>query len=367
VASKLTFHVQKPTDWPDWLAPHIRASGVGWAKLMDPDMIGGDPLPGVRTIGRLYFDQDRDLQLIQYGADGARQYVSWCEARWRAAPWVYVWEGPNEPAVPDVASAARLGEFEAERVRLMHQRGLRAAVLCLGTSHPAGPASNPLPEIRAKWDALAPALQQADYLALHEYGMATLDHTALNEWHVGHYRRGVDWLRGKGRRVPPILITEHGVDWAGGKDTDGWRARLGGNEGEYLRQLALRDAEYSADPDVEAVTVFTWATYDWHSFEVGESMSWRIVEHIKAAGTHQSVPQPVPGTLNLDEARLHKLVLNRAAGLYQAIVAAGQMPASHEYYTGPAPRQWGYHASRGRWYLWEWGPGARVIHEEAAK
>jgi hypothetical protein len=155
--SKLSFHVQNPgalADAGGWLVRHVRESGVWAYKVMDPDMLAGDPLPGQKAIGRLYFGGEADKELIRLGAEGARQYVQLCMGRLERAAWVWAWEGPNEPDVSTVEACHRLAEFEAERVRLMHARGRRTVSYCLSTANPAGAPANPLPEIEAKWRAL---------------------------------------------------------------------------------------------------------------------------------------------------------------------------------------------------------------------
>lgn len=350
MASKLTFQIQNPQGWPAWLMQHIRASGVQMVKILDPDACGSDPLPGIRTIGRLYFPNDSDHPLIRRGAAGAREYVAWCLPRIERASWVYAWEGPNEPEVSDLESCRWLNEFEYERVQQFHARGLRTVSYSLGTSHPAGPASDPLPTIQAKWRALQPAAAITDYLGLHEYGMRTLDPTPLNQWHIGHYKRGVEALRSMGR-VPPVLITEFGVDYGGNPITDGWRQQLGGDEALYMRQLAARDAEYSADHLVQGVFIFVWHDYNWPSFRITESMSSRIVAHIQSQGAY------VPSATTADvEAAIaaaiqrHIVPLNPNAALEKAGAALGLLPASDEVrdvqgivaqaFRDPGARQW---------------------------
>ena len=70
----------------------------------------------------------------------------------------------------------------------------------------------------------------------------------------------------------------------------------------------------------------------------------------------------------LDAARLHKIPMNQDAGLYKAIVGAGQEAKSDEWFDDGAVWQWGYRPDRGRWYLWRWTPetGPRQVYDEAA-
>lgn len=340
MASKLTFQIQNPTGWqgtpeqPGWLKTHILTSGVKMVKILDPDACGSDPLPSIQTIGRLYFANNSDHPLILRGAAGAREYVAWCLPRIDRAPWVYAWEGPNEPEVSDLESCRWLNEFEYERVQQFHARGLRTVSYTLGTSHPAGPANDPLPTIQAKWRALQPAAAITDYLGLHEYGMRTLDPTPLNQWHVGHYKLGVEVLRGMGR-VPPVLITEFGIDYGGNAATDGWRQALGGDETAYMRQLAARDAEYAADPQVHGVFIFLWHphTGQWPSFVMIESMSWRMTQYVRNQGAFD--PGITSNTADIEATiagaiQRHIVPLNPSAALEKAAATLGLLPASDE-------------------------------------
>jgi hypothetical protein len=332
--SKLSFQMQNPTGWPEWLKNHIATSGVKMVKILDPDAIGSDPLPGVQTIGRLYFANSSDHPLIRRGAAGAREYVAWCLPRIEKARWVHAWEGPNEPEISDLESCRWLNEFEHERVSQFHVRGLKTVSYTLGTSHPAGPQSDPLPTIREKWRILQPAAAITDYLGPHEYGMRTLDPNPLNTWHVGHYKRGVEVLKSMGR-VPPILITEFGVDYGGNPDTDGWRQQLGGDEAAYMRQLAARDIEYCADPLVKAVFIFLWHPHpgQWTSFTMIESMSWRMTQYVKNQGAFD--PGITSSSADLEATiaaaiQRHIVPLNSDAAFEKAAASLGLLPACDE-------------------------------------
>lgn len=319
-----------------WVIDHVREGGMTHALLIDPDVLTADPWPGVQTMGRLWFHGGPDLQMIQRGAAGAREYWNLCVPRWDRCPWIRLWHGPCEPftgdpnngAVPsanDLDPMRRITEFYVELARLMKQRGLQCGGPVFSTGVPAGPEANPLPTIEAKWRIFGPACNVLDALVLHEYGMETLLDTEKNRWHVGAYKRGVAALRAAGYRVPPIWITEHGIDLGGGPTTDGWRVKLNGNEAEYMRQLAMRDAEYSADPLVTCVLPFLWLDYNWPSFTIIKSMSQRIVAHRKAQG----------GALDLERAMWEVLdrriiPLNPSAALEKAAAAKGLLPASDE-------------------------------------
>ena len=295
--SKLSWQAQNCTflrDPNDFVVRHVKDSGVWAAMLIDPDVLGNsNPFPGVQCMGRLWFKGDPDHALIRKGAQGAREYVALCAPRWATCPWIAIWHGPNEPYTgnpedPNDFDPMRwLAEFYVELVRLAHQRDMKMGVGVFGTAQPAGPKANPLPTINKKWQIFGPACAEADALVVHEYGMDTLNSTPENEWHIGHYKRGVATLRDAGFRVPPIWITEHGIDRGGGATTDGWRVKLGGNEVEYMRQLAFRDVEYAADPLIQIVTPFVCHDFNWPSFTILESLSTRTVWHIKSKGAYK--------------------------------------------------------------------------------
>ena len=304
--SKIGVSVQKcgdlrPGQSGEWVVRHVLEAGIWAVVLIDPDVLGAyNPFPAVCAMGRLVFDGDPDLELVQQGAAGAREYVVMCAPRQDAVPWIRLWHAPNEaftgnPLDPnDLDPMRRLTEFTVELVRLNRQRGLDTGVGVFGTAQPAGPPDNPMPTIVRKWQIFGPACREAAILVLHEYGMDTLNPTPENEWHIGHYKRGVKALQDAGFRVPPIWITEHGIDRGGGQTTDGWRVKLAGNEVEYMRQLAVRDAAYSADPVIQIVTPFIWLDWNWPSFRVVESMSERIVAHIAAKGAYRPGGMPAP-------------------------------------------------------------------------
>lgn len=268
MGSKLSFHVQRP-EYPEWLKRHVRESGVGWAKVMDPDAGQPDPF-GVRTIGRLFFGGDVDKVLINEGAAGADKYYALAKPRMAKAAWVYAWEGPNEPDVSAPMTCRNLAAFCKRLGYLLHQDGRRYVALSLSTGNPPDDAY---------WQYLGEGLQHADYLGLHEYGMHAM---TLDGWHLLRYRKAVNALQRYGFTPPPIFITETGIDYGGNPITDGWRKWA--DETSYMAQLAAYDAELQKDPYVQGACPFTWMPYNWPSFEIYEAMSARVVQHIQQKG-----------------------------------------------------------------------------------
>ena len=300
VGSKLGVQVQNCKAIPgSWLQRHVREGKVTHALLIDPDVLTEDPWPNVISMGRLYFKGDPDKAAIAKGAAGAREYIEMCKPRWAKCPWIRLWHPPNEPNTGnpndpnDLDPMKRLAEFSVEMVRLAHIEGELMAVGALATGTPAGPPANPLPTIDAKWRIFAPAMHVADMLAVHQYGMGTLNYTPENEWHIGTHNRAVAIMDEMNLSMPFVWVAEHFIDRAGNPNTDGWRVQLNNDEAEGMRQLAMRDADYAKDPYVVAVTPFTWFDYNWPSFTITEGLSERIMAHRREVGG-LPVPEPEP-------------------------------------------------------------------------
>ena len=90
------------------------------------------------------------------------------------------------------------------------------------------------------------AFEHIDYLSLHEYDAPAVDSKIIVDadgyadgWKVLRYRRLLDWAAGGGMtgrpiKVPPIILSEFGVD--GGGAGRGYR-KDGAGIGDYLRGL----------------------------------------------------------------------------------------------------------------------------------
>ena len=255
----------------------VKAVGdVGWlseVKQVSPETV---------TIGRLqatHQDMNGDPALA------AQAFVAEQLARYLLNPGVDYWEGWNEPDPNE--NMPWYAAFEAERIKVMAQHGLKTAV---------GGFAAGVPE----WDEFlnfVPAIQAAQQyggiLTLHEYGAPTVDYlvgTPLPGW-PGYADRGVlalryrwwyeEILKPRGL-VVPLVISEAGIDGIlmpgerPGPHGLGWRefsdywsqiGLEGGPQG-YIRQLAWYDGELRRDDFVIGFTVFTaggaggWDTYD---------------------------------------------------------------------------------------------------------
>jgi len=210
---------------------------------------------------------------------------------------VDAWEGFNEPVPGDLDQMRRLAELEAERTRLLADRGLRAVVGNFGAGQPA----------LEWWPAFRPALEAAQahngYLGLHEYSAPTLwFNTNRADLDFGAAREDEGWLTLRYRKVYrqflipwglglPLLITECGVDGlvtdrpgppgAGWKDFAGYWAELGMGPdapGNYIEQLAWYDSELQLDEYVLGAAVFAMTAFqDWISYQL-EGDAARILQ-----------------------------------------------------------------------------------------
>ncbi len=201
---------------------------------------------------------------------------------------VDAWEGFNEPVAGDEGQMRKLADLEAERVRLLAERGLRAAVGNFGTGHP------PL----EWWPAFRPALEAAQahggYLALHEYSAPTIWFNTNRQdldfradpgdegWLTLRYRKAYrQFLIPWGLRLP-LVITECGVDGLvadrPGPPGQGWAdfrrywAGLGMGEdapGNYIEQLAWYDSQLQLDDYVRGAAIFAMTAFrEWESYQL---------------------------------------------------------------------------------------------------
>ncbi len=271
--SKLTWHFQ---GLPQDIAAICAASGARYVKVIDPPV--ADPFPGKRTIGRTYLEND--VEYIWRGAQGAVDWLNRWLPYYDARRWVHAWLGPNEPPTYGDGQLAAINEFYATLGPLAHQYGHKIAGLDSGEGHP--------PEGRAA--ELRDALAVIDYAALHEYGWPNVLNGA--PYHILRYRATVAEWRAARCRVPPLLITECGVDAGTVGRFGGWRDYIG--EEEFWPGLCAYDDELAKDPYVEAAFIFTSGpTGKWASFDFGAGLSARLAERI-GQPQPQPEPQPVP-------------------------------------------------------------------------
>jgi len=200
------------------------------------------------------------------------------------------WEAYNEPVPGNADEMMRLSEFEAERTRLLAEKGLRSVVGNFGTGQP------PL----ELWEHFLPAVEAVQayngWLGLHEYSAPTIYyHTTRQDqgrypgvstsdtgWLTLRYRQVYDQiLKPRGLAVP-LIMTECGVDGLvddrpGPQDARGWQdftawwAENGygmWGPGAYIEQLVWYDEAMRQDDYVVGGCIYVlagsqgWWTYD---------------------------------------------------------------------------------------------------------
>jgi len=188
----------------------------------------------------------------------------------------------------DEGQMQKLAALEQERVRLLAERGERAAVGNFGTGHPS----------MELWPAFRPALEAAQanggYLALHEYSAPTIWFQTNREpldfradasdegWLALRYRKVYrQFLQPWGLELP-LLITECGVDGLvtdrPGPPGQGWQdfadywAELGmgrDTHGNYIEQLAWYDRQLQMDSYVKGAAIFAITAFqEWQSYQL---------------------------------------------------------------------------------------------------
>lgn len=229
-----------------------------------------DPLPEARA----YVDA-----VVRYADDPLRR------------PYFDGWEAYNEPVASNADEMKRLSDFEAERTRLLGERGIRSVIGNFGTGQP------PL----ELWEHFLPAVREAKahdgWLGLHEYSAPTIYHLTTRDeqgrypgvspedsgWLTLRYRKVYhDILRPAGLELP-LVFTELGVDGLvtprpGPPDARGWQhfqtwwAENGygmWGPGAYIEQLAWYDAAMRQDSYVLGGCIFAMApTASWESYDI---------------------------------------------------------------------------------------------------
>jgi hypothetical protein len=201
------------------------------------------------------------------------------------------WEAYNEPVPGNPDEMKRLAELEAERTRLLAERGLRSVIGNFGVGQP------PL----EWWEHFFPALQAAKqyngWLGLHEYSAPTIYfNTTRDNQHrypgVGPEDSG--WLTLRYRKVYneillpaglglPLVMTELGVDGLvqdrpGPPDAMGWMdfqqywAENGyglWGPGAYVEQLVWYDEAMRQNDYVLGGCIFVMASSaGWQSYDI---------------------------------------------------------------------------------------------------
>lgn len=184
-------------------------------------------------------------------------------------------EGYNE--IPDDQAEA-YAAFEVERLRLMHQMGLRTVVGCWSVG---------LPDL-STWPIYQRALdamQPSDLVGLHEYWPDRLG--ISNPWWCGRWQK-VPQLSGR-----PIVVTECGRDVVEGRGQPGWRRTC--DAATFLEDLRAYNALLEGFPNVLGATVFSTPGPggEWTSFD--PSPVWpQVVASYSNPQTYPGVTIPKP-------------------------------------------------------------------------
>ncbi len=213
------------------------------------------------------------------------------------------WEAYNEPVPVNGDEMAKLADFEAERVRLLAERGIRSVIGNFGTGQP------PL----EMWERFLPALQAAKqydgWLGLHEYSAPTIYHLSTRDgagrypgiapgdtgWLTLRYRQVYNQiLRPAGLDIP-LVMTEMGVDGLvsdrpGPVNARGWTdfqdywAQNGyglWGPGAYVEQLVWYDQAMQQDAYVIGGTIYALAaSQGWHSYEISGAVTQILKQYL---------------------------------------------------------------------------------------
>ena len=327
---------------PSKLGPHTLASPVDLRRLV----AAGAPVVKLAAVfgpaeellalnpDLLVIDRVVEPDYIGAEADSgrppeasARELLDRQREQYARNPLIKLWEGPNEPVfgrADEPAAMRRMAwyaAFEAERLRLLADLGLRGVVGNFATGTPDLPL----------WTAFLPALDAAErfqgYLGLHEYSSPfmwslTGKHQIANceaetepgegdtGWTTLRYRKVYrQYLAPNGLGDVPLLITECGLDRIGvlcpGQSDGPWRANVGywnsydgardpiaywrGPERDperyFAEQLIWYDGELQRDAYVAGATLFTvGATEQWREFDLaGTRVIAALEAHLRAS------------------------------------------------------------------------------------
>lgn len=265
-------------------------SKAKFGKIIKPDE-QEFPSSIPNPIGRLYFHDEHDKELIARGATGGREYIrDWCLPRWNAVPAIKIWELWNEPDVAN--SVARYSLTEATQGALLEMRdlglfarGIRAVIWNGSVGSPYSDPDDPYDLVRVI-SGMAPMFAMAiEYGCLGGYhGYWVPELTPLAQYHslrhevitqilVEHYDIVIPngfWVIGEGG----IDLGIRGGSW-GGK---GWKSCV--SREEYWEQCKIYDEHISNDP-----TVLCWLPFvsgpnqDWIDFDFDATLRQWVVDY----------------------------------------------------------------------------------------
>jgi hypothetical protein len=223
------------------------------------------------TVGRIHPISEDDTGLLTDPAALGRKHAAELSVH-AARTGIALWEGLNERNPDTPQKAAAMCAYEQARVAALNAVGLSAVVCNFGVGWPAE-----LPDGRIDWEPFRDLLERlaaGNYLGLHEY--------RLPRDVIGPHDRAARF--GRLLRCPydvPILVTECGIDVAGGQE-DGFRGQ-GIGIVEYAGMLGKYDDLLALDPRVRGATVFCYRDPfgEWQKFNLWPD--WRAFVDVFAA------------------------------------------------------------------------------------
>jgi hypothetical protein len=297
--------------------------------------------PNLLVVGRVpeMTDANAEARSGMSPEAAARALIDRQKEVYRANPLIRIWEGPNEPVFGNADDPANMramewyAAYEAERLRLLAEMGLRGVVGNFATGTPDLPM----------WTAFLPALEAAEqhngFLGVHEYSSPWM------WWYTGNYSErncsfdpnfpgegDTGWLNLRYRKVyrqflipngvseVPLVITECGLDkagngcpgytsgpwrehlefwksWDGARDPiDYWRGPERDAERYYAEQLIWYDRELQKDSFVAGATIFTVGTIGdgWRPFDIsGTKIVSILADHIRSVRAAEEAARAV--------------------------------------------------------------------------
>ncbi|MBI5290427.1 MAG: hypothetical protein HY872_00935 [Chloroflexi bacterium] len=310
--SKLGPHVLTTTD----SARKMLDAGCRIIKMVDDFGLGQglENNPNVTVIGRVYANDPRTAEAQQKGGESpenaARRFINSQKEKYRLNPHIKIWEGHNEPVWGSHEEMAWYAAFDAARLKILADMGLRGVIGCFATGVPG--------DIEL-WKSYIPAVQAAKQyhgiLGLHEYSSPWMwwmtgryqlkDEDEGDEgWVTLRYRKVMHkYLKPVGCDDVLIAITESGLDRVGyvppGASSGNWRTnaewwktddgskdpidywRNGGRDPEvyFAEQLMWYDRELRKDPNVLGAVIFTVGYLDptWKDYDIAGT---RVIDHL---------------------------------------------------------------------------------------
>ena len=273
--SKISWHVQTLAKCK-WLKAALADSPIEWLKIMDPPERNDCPVnpDRVNVIGRVWIGGD-DVEMDQFivrGQAGAEAYFERCREAYERAPYVYAWEGPNEPFMGDPAKRAALIVFTIAWANIMHTRGMRVVGGSFAVGWPDWPDVV----------EMIPMAKACDLMGYHGYSAPFM--TDRYAHHALRYRGIIERWADAGFDSPPWLLTETGIDGGVqpvGCARTGWRT-WAQTWNAYRPQLQWLDQEMANDPLMLAAFVYTlgaeqtWWDFELKEPEVRDFTAWQI-------------------------------------------------------------------------------------------